>query len=285
MVTRAFLFTDIEGSTQLWERNRAAMSADLRSHDDLLRRVIADSGGTVFKTVGDAFCVVFPSVHDAVSTSISIQLELRRVSWLAQEGIRVRAAVHVGECDERDGDYFGPTLNRAARLLSAANGGQVLASEAVAILAGTTDISGAGFVSRGHHRLKDIPEPFHIYEIAHTQFERVSAELNTLSGRPNNLVKPNTTMIGRESETEELLRLLTTGSQRFLTITGSGGTGKTRIALHVAELSLDEFRDGVYSLRADLPGRGQKTSLVVPAKLLKDDRSSGSTVRLDRSSK
>ena len=125
-VTRSFLFTDIEGSTRRWEAFPAAMRAALARHDGLLRAAIEDHGGTVFKTVGDAFCAVFANAADALVAAVAAQRALAAEPWPDEiGGLRVRMALHADTADERDGDYFGPALNRVARLLAAGHGGQV----------------------------------------------------------------------------------------------------------------------------------------------------------------
>jgi class 3 adenylate cyclase len=128
--TATFVFTDIEGSTKLWERHRAVMSEALARHDEILRGAIEERGGYVFKTVGDAFCCAFPPATDALEAALEAQRTLLSSEWEETGPLRVRMALHVGAAAERDGDYFGPPLNRVARLLSAAHGGQVLLSAA-----------------------------------------------------------------------------------------------------------------------------------------------------------
>src|SRR5918993_1363302 len=126
--TVTFLFTDIEGSTRLWERDPSAMQQALARHDGILRSVIETNGGFVFKTIGDAFCAAFSSATDAVEAALIAQRALRAESWEVESLIRVRMAIHTGGVDERGGDYFGPPVNRVSRLLSAGHGGQSLLS-------------------------------------------------------------------------------------------------------------------------------------------------------------
>src|SRR5215211_4218387 len=126
--TVTFLFTDIEGSTKLWERDAATMQAALARHDEILRSAIEANGGYVFKTVGDAFCAAFPTAPDALEAALEAQRRLGEEQWDQSSPLRVRVALHMGVAEERDGDYFGPPVNRVARLLSAAHGGQVLLS-------------------------------------------------------------------------------------------------------------------------------------------------------------
>ena len=126
--TVTFLFSDIEGSTQRWEQHAEAMDAAVKRHDALMRTAIQQHGGYIFKTVGDAFCAAFPKVSDAIATAIAAQHALSNEDFAGVEGLRVRMGLHVGEASERDGDYFGPTVNRVARLMSIGHGGQVLVS-------------------------------------------------------------------------------------------------------------------------------------------------------------
>src|SRR5262245_46075114 len=127
--TVTFLFTDIEGSTRLWEREPDAMKLALTRHDAIVRGVIEQHGGTIFKAMGDQFCAAFTNAPDAVAASLAAQRALHAESWDARLGeVRVRMALHTGTADERDGDYFGPPVNRVSRLLSAGHGGQTLLS-------------------------------------------------------------------------------------------------------------------------------------------------------------
>jgi class 3 adenylate cyclase len=126
--TVTFLFTDIEGSTKLWERYQEAMGEALVRHDEILQKAIEGHGGYVFKTVGDAFCCAFPTAQDALEASLEAQSTLLTQEWGEPGPVRVRMALHTGAAEERDRDYFGPTVNRDARLLSAGHGGQVLLS-------------------------------------------------------------------------------------------------------------------------------------------------------------
>ena len=143
--TVAILFTDIEGSTKLWERHPEAMQTALARHDEILRVAIEQHGGYVFKTVGDAFCSVFPTAPDALKAALESQRRLLSSEWDETEPLRVRMALHTGAAEERDGDYFGPPLNRVARLLSAAHGGQVLLSlPAQELQAGRSSPDGRG---------------------------------------------------------------------------------------------------------------------------------------------
>src|SRR5271165_544103 len=163
--TVAFLFTDIEGSTVRWERNQTAMAAAVERHDALLRTAIEGRGGYVFKTVGDAFCAAFAGTRSAVLAALDAQRSLASEDWSAVDGLRVRMALHSGESDERDGDYFGPTVNRVARLLSIGYGGQTLASGSVAELVRDAVPPKAALRDLGEHRLRDLSHAMHVYQI------------------------------------------------------------------------------------------------------------------------
>jgi class 3 adenylate cyclase len=166
--TLTFLFTDIEGSSRLWEDNPPAMQAALARHDELLRRAIEEHGGYVFKTVGDAFCAVFPTAPEALEAALEAQRTL-----LSDEGgktghLRVRMALHIGAAEERGGDYFGPPVNRVARLLSAAHGGQVLLSLATQELVRDQLAGGTSLRDLGEHRLKDLFRPERVFQRAYS---------------------------------------------------------------------------------------------------------------------
>ena len=159
-----FLFTDIEGSTQLWESAPEIMSRALQRHDHLLRQAIVEGGGVVFKTVGDAFFAVFDSPLAAVATAVHAQQVLSAEPWPPEANIKVRMALHTGQCEQRDGDFFGPTLNRVARLLAIGHGGQTLATRVVADLVGQQLPSSIVLVDMGEHRLRDLSRPQQVLE-------------------------------------------------------------------------------------------------------------------------
>ena len=244
MVT--LLFTDIEGSTRLWERHPEAMDAALRRHDALLRAVIESNGGYVFKTVGDAFCAVFASAGDAIEAGIAGQQRLQAETWPQYADLRVRMALHTGLCKERDGDYFGPTVNRTARLEGAAHGGQVVLSQATADLVRDRLPDSAELTDLGSHRLKDLGRPENVFQLSVHGLEVEFPPLRSLDNPalPNNLPAQPTTFVGRTREVAEVRRLVE--DQRLVTLTGAGGSGKTRLALQVAAELLDGSGDGVW---------------------------------------
>src|SRR5215217_794184 len=163
--TITFLFTDVEGSTRRWERDRPAMGEALARHDDLLRAVIEGHGGRVFKTVGDAFCAAFPTAVDALATAVAAQRALASERWGEAGPLRVRMALHTGEVDERAHDYFGPPLNRLARLLAAGHGGQVLLSAATHELVRDSLPDGVALRDLGEHRLKDLARADRVFPL------------------------------------------------------------------------------------------------------------------------
>src|SRR5215203_979910 len=163
--TVTFLFTDIEGSTKLWEESTQAMQAALSRHDEILKNAIEERGGYVFKTVGDAFCAAFPTASNALEAALSAQRAFFAAEWNESEPLRVRMALHTGAEEERDGDYFGPPLNRVARLLSAAHGGQVLLSLPTQELVRDQLPSEVGLRDLGEHRLKDLFRPERVFQL------------------------------------------------------------------------------------------------------------------------
>jgi class 3 adenylate cyclase len=163
--TVTLLFTDVEGSTRMWESERDAMGAALRHHDEIVRDAIESQGGYVFKTAGDSFCAAFSSARAGLDAALAAQRSLGAQSWPTSRPIVVRMALHSGVCEERDGDYFGPAVNRAARLLAVARGGQVLVSAAAAELLSDELPSGVGLRELGTHQLKDLTRPERIYRV------------------------------------------------------------------------------------------------------------------------
>jgi predicted ATPase/class 3 adenylate cyclase len=244
--TVTFLFTDIEGSTRLWEQHPQAMEAALTRHDALSAGIVAQHGGTLVKHrgEGDSLFAVFSSAIDAVSAAADLQCALTAESWPAGVELRVRMALHTGEAAVRDRDYFGAAINRSARLRAAAHGGQVLLSETTRDLIQDDLPSGLSLRDLGLHRLRDLQRPERIFQLLHLALPAYFPPLASLDAFPNNLPQQVTSFIGREREIEEVKRLL--GTTRLLTLTGTGGTGKTRLALQVAADLLSEYPDGVW---------------------------------------
>jgi predicted ATPase/class 3 adenylate cyclase len=242
--TVTLLFTDIEGSTRRWEEKRAAMPEGLRRHDDLLRTAIEARGGHVFKTVGDAFCGVFSRAPDAVAAAVDAQRAIAAEDWSAVGGLTVRMALHSGTTDERDADYFGPTVNRVARLLSLAHGGQVIVSGSTAPLLRGAMPELTELLDLGRHRLKDLTEPEQVWQLTIFGLRTEFPALKSLDTIPNNLPIQRTSFRGRERDVGEVNSLL--GQHKLLTLFGSGGIGKTRLALQVGTEVLRDYPDGVW---------------------------------------
>src|SRR5215218_5228997 len=230
----------------MWERSPQAMQAALARHDELLRRAIEEHGGYVFKTVGDAFCCAFPTAPDALEAALEAQRLLLKEQWAESGPLRVRMALHMGAAEERDGDYFGPPVNRVARLLSAAHGGQVLLSAATHEMVRDQLPAGMSLAELGEHRLKDLFRPERVFQLLTPGLPSEFPPLRTLDTYRNNLPLQPTPLVGREKEVSEVCDLLGGDETSLLTLTGPGGIGKTRVALQAAADLLDEFPDGTF---------------------------------------
>jgi len=243
--TVTLVFTDIEGSTLLWEQFPEPMATALERHDALIRSAIESAGGYVFKTVGDAFCAVFASAKGAVAAAAAAQVVLHAEAWPEQAVLRVRMALHTGECEERDGDFYGPAVNRAARLEAIAHGGQVVVSQATAILVRDRLPPGTQLIDLGSHRLKDLNRPEEVFQL---EVEGVPARFPPLRSQrmaaATNLTASVSSFVGREAEVGEVIKLL--DESRLVTLTGAGGVGKTRLALQVAAELVDNWDEGVW---------------------------------------
>lgn len=244
--TITLLFTDVEGSTRLWEAEPEPMASALRRHDEILRSAIEDAGGFVFKTVGDAFCAAFSTPQAALHAVLSAQQAIGSEVWPTSRPIRVRMGMHAGVCEERDDDYFGPVVNRTARLEAIAHGGQVLVSGTAAELLSEALAAGVALRDLGLHRLKDLGRPEQVFQLETEFLEPSFPPLGSLDNPelPNNLPGLLSAFIGRDREVAEVHSLA--GSARLVTLTGAGGCGKTRLALQAAAELLEQARDGVW---------------------------------------
>jgi class 3 adenylate cyclase len=186
--TVTLLFTDVEGSTQLWDAERDAMAAALRRHDEILRDAIEQAGGYVFKTVGDSFCAAFSAARPGLDAALAAQRNLAAQSWPTSRPIVVRMGLHAGVCEERDGDYFGPAVNRVARLLAVASGGQVLVSGVASELLSDELPEGVGLRELGTHQLKDLSRPERIYQVEAAFLAARVAVPSNQPGRPSQLL-------------------------------------------------------------------------------------------------
>jgi predicted ATPase len=229
------LFTDIEGSTALWEAAPEAMRTALERHDAIIHDAIEGHDGSVFSTGGDGFAAVFARAADALEAAIEAQGALAEVDWVTPTPLRVRIGVHTGEATERDGDYFGAPVNRAARLMAAGHGGQVLVSATTAGLVGT-----GGLTDLGDHHLRDLSEPQRVYQVGRDHFP----PLRSMDVAGTNLPVQPTSLIGRQPLIAELADVVE--KCPLVTLTGVGGVGKTRLAIEVGAEVLPKFPDGVW---------------------------------------
>ncbi len=247
--TVTFLFTDIEGSTKRWEQYPQQMRAAIERHDAILRKSIDAESGYVFKTVGDAFCAAFHTPLETLSAALAAQRTLNAEQWDPEVGsVRVRMALHTGIAQERDGDYFGQPVNRVARILSAGHGGQTLLSEVTYGLVRDDLPRNVSLLDLGEHRLKDLIRPERVFQLVTQDLPSEFPALKTLSTHLNNLPLQPTAFIGREKELAAVCALLRRPEVCLVTLTGPGGTGKTRLALQAGAEMLDDFQDGVYSV-------------------------------------
>ncbi|MCD6032016.1 MAG: adenylate/guanylate cyclase protein [Thermomicrobiales bacterium] len=244
--TVIFLFTDIEGSTALWERDRTAMAAAVERHIALLDAAILTHGGVHFKTVGDAVQAAFATAAAAVATAIETQRALMAEPWQTSGPLRVRMAIHAGEATPGGEGYRSPALNRLERLLGAGHGGQILLSAVAQALVVNALPRDASLIDLGEHRLRDLQEPERIFQLVHPELPVEFPPLSSLDAPRSNLPHQSTLFVGRERELEDIARLLGDETVRLLTLTGPGGAGKTRLALQSAAALRDHFADGVY---------------------------------------
>jgi predicted ATPase/class 3 adenylate cyclase len=245
--TITFLFTDIEGSTRLIRKlGREAYRRVQDDHGHILRDAIAAGQGVEVRTEGDSFFAVFRTPDGALQAAISAQRQLQTHDWPDEGTVRVRMGMHTGEgvLGGMDADYLGLDVNRAARIAAAGHGGQVLLSQATLSLVEHTLPAGVSLRDLGLHRLKDLEHPEHLHDLAIDGLRADFPDLKSLDVRPTNLPAQRTSFVGRELELVKVTDLL--GRTRLLTLTGTGGTGKTRLALKVAADQLERFPDGVF---------------------------------------
>src|SRR5215472_1228618 len=242
--TVTFLFTDLEGQTPLWEERPELMRAALARHDALLRQAVGAQGGQVVKMTGDGLHAAFARAPDALAAALAAQRALLAEAWELARPLRARLGLHSGAAEERDGDYYGPAVNRAARVMQAAHGGQVLLSQVSAGLLRGALPTGVSLRDLGEHRLKDLQEPERLFQLVARDLPDRFPRPRARGGRPNNLPPQLTSFVGREREIAEVTALVR--RSRLVTLTGAGGIGKTRLALRVGAALLSNYADGVF---------------------------------------
>lgn len=238
--TVTFLFTDVEGATRLWEQHPDAMKVALAVHDGFLGAAIADPHGYVFSTAGDSFAAAFHTVDDAVAAGVAAQVAASGESFDDAFDIKVRMGIHTGVADERDGDYFGSTVNRAVRVMGAGHGGQILVSADTASL--LSDVHDT--VDLGTQTLRDLAEPVRVIQINVPGESASFAKLETIDAFPGNLPTQLTSFVGRKQLVDDVAAIL--DDVRLVTLTGVGGVGKTRLAVQVAAETLEGFEGGAW---------------------------------------
>ncbi|HSQ82297.1 MAG TPA: tetratricopeptide repeat protein [Casimicrobiaceae bacterium] len=239
-----FLFTDIEGSTRLWDEQPERMKSALARHDAIARDAVESHGGHVVKMTGDGVHAVFADPLDAIQAVLQMQFALTEPQPANGLQLRARCGLHAGISERRDNDYFGTVVNRAARIMGSAHGGQVLLSDAVATLVGEHHPAGFALRDLGRVRLRDLASPERVYQLLHPKLRAEFPPLRSLEATPNNLPQQVTSFVGRDRELAQARDLLTRG--RLLTLLGVGGLGKSRLSLQIAAEMLDAFPDGVW---------------------------------------
>ncbi len=242
--TVTFLFTDLEGSTRLWEKHPEAMEPSLARHDAILRDAVAVHDGHVVKMRGDGAHAAFADAANAVHAARDAQRALVSEDWGPVGELRVRMGIHTGPAQARDGDYYGSAVNRAARLMSIANGGQIVVSLATEELARDALEDGVSLVDLGEHRLRDLSRPERVFELRASGLLSEFPALRTLDTYPTNLPLQLSSFVGRESELAAISEAMQ--QSRLVTITGVGGVGKTRVAVRIAAELLPEYADGAW---------------------------------------
>ena len=240
--TVTFLFSDLEGSTRLWEQHPEAMKAALAGHDEILRKAVESHAGCVVKTTGDGMHAAFATAHDAIGAAVAAQLALAAADTTIR--LAVRMGIHTGPAEVRDGDYFGTEVNRAARLMSAGHGGQILVSLGTEELVHDMLPDDTTLRDLGEHRLRDLARADRVFQIDHPRLGREFPALHTLDSVPGNLPVQLTSFIGRDADVVALRKAM--DESRIVTLTGVGGVGKTRLALQVAADLAPAFTDGAW---------------------------------------
>ena len=240
--TVTFLFTDIESSTRFWDERPDVMAVALARHDALVRSVVEAHDGFVFSTGGDGFAVAFGSARSALAAAVAAQRALTGEPWPEPVELWVRMGLHTGEAEERGGDYFGPPVNRAARVMTAAHGGQIVLTETSADVLGS--VYGVELIDEGEHRLRDLSAPQRLFSVRADGLRADHPRLRTVDVVPGNLPTQLTSLIGRGVDLDAVTMLCL--AHRLVTLTGVGGVGKTRLAVHAAAEVIPRFPDGAW---------------------------------------
>jgi class 3 adenylate cyclase len=230
--TVTFLFTDIEGSTVLWESAPDATRIALARHDEIVRAAIDRHSGYEFATTGDGFAAAFARPGDAIAAAVAAQEALAGEPCPEGAVLRVRMGLHTGVVEERDGNYFGPAVNRTARLMALAHGGQMVASAATAVVVADTLPPEVKLVDLGEHLLRDLSRREHVFQVAAPGLDSDFPPLRSPDVLPGNLPLQPTSFVGRTDEVRDVSEAL--GRAHRVTVTGVGGVGKTRLAVQVA---------------------------------------------------
>jgi len=247
MAQLTFLFTDLENSTGLWQQAPAAMHDALARHDAITQAGVKDHNGHIVKTTGDGLHAAFESAVDGVLAAVSMQQAMAREVWPAETGpLKIRIGLHSGESRERAGDYYGSTVNTAARVMDLGHGGQVLLSEVTVLLLRGQGLDGITFSDLGVHQLKGLAQPERIYQLLHPDLVQEFPPLRSASIPKNNLPAELTPLVGRERELNALSELLVDSKNSLISIVAPGGTGKSHLALELGWRLVNDFENGVY---------------------------------------
>jgi predicted ATPase/class 3 adenylate cyclase len=263
--TVTFLFTDLEGSTRLWQDHPEAMRGALARHDEILRDAVAAHDGHVVKTTGDGIHAVFASAHHALDAAVRAQHALGSERWTTPDPLKVRMGLHTGEAEHRNGDYYGTATNRAARLMSVAHGGQILVSLSTEELLSDDEREGITLVDLGEHRLRDLSRPDRVFQVRAPGLVVDFPPIRSLDAFPGNLPVQLSSFVGRRDELVALAAILR--DARLVTITGTGGVGKTRLAVQLAAEILQRFPDGAWLCELAAASDADSMVLVVAATL------------------
>jgi predicted ATPase/class 3 adenylate cyclase len=272
--TVTFLFTDLESSSRLWEESPEAMKGALARHDVILREAVEGHGGQVVKTTGDGVHAAFGRAEDALAAAVDGQRALCAERWAETGPLRVRMGLHSGTAEHRSGDYYGPALNRATRVMSLGHGGQVLCSQATADLVRDSLPQSVDLLDLGSHALRDISRPEDVFQVTHPDLERDFPPLHSLESAAGNLPPQRTEFIGRDQELSRLEKLI--DRSRLVTLTGVGGVGKTRVALQAAVSLRARFDDGAWFVDLGPVDDADLVSAAVASALKLPDRRLGS---------